>query len=400
MKLRIGWYLVAIALVLAGVYFIETGEDLIVRMAALGALALVFGPLTIPAVRRTIRRHELACRVASVGVSLAGFAFLAVSVSRSSELDPNLGSQVFAAALLAGVFLFRLPQMSRSLDRDLGALRAIPIERVAPSRIHALTEVRQTLVELINHRADVLREVGPWFSAFLAVPLVIANFGSWKASLAPHQQLSALLSLGLMGFVFAEALIVVMAAIQWSRFMANHRVRGFLAIPWRRLRWWLFTCLILGSFAVSLELWLRAHLPGAPVWERLGLEQAGILIILVLASPWALAIPAAAVNHDGGVAAQMRALHPVRRQYYLGAATLLAPYLAIVWGLNLAYAGSRVPIVRGSCLVAEWVLLFAMVIVGTTYVTRMYLMGSAAPGWRPPDARRLGGDPLRRSQGP
>jgi hypothetical protein len=190
--------------------------------------------------------------------------------------------------------------------------------------------------------------------------------------------------LGLVVVILLEIAFLLVATIQWTRFAATKQEPRLTAFPGKALWGWSWRWMIYGGLFRSIDRvqpWIKAHLPAAAPWQLDGLQGLIGLAALILFSPFALVLPAVALNAaDRGIAASMRGFRLVGRKYYLGAALILAPYAVTSWVLGILYAAYKGPVAVVANVGASALLLFVTMIVGMTYLTRIYLRGAAAAG--------------------
>ena len=376
-----------LALVLATVVFatmaFTPGSERAEMAAIFGLMASLVAVLQVPKARRFILRHPRITITLGVGAVAISLVVLFSTLSASS-VDPKSVGTAAAFLILIGLFAIFLPFMAKRAEKDVAAWKSTEmVVQGKPGTFNPEGEVRAVLAELNENRGALLRVVGPWFLLFCGLPMVFINVDYWKG-LADHDRGSAMMIvLGVLVVFLAELAFLFAAMILWTRFAATKQEPRLAAFPGKALWGWAWRWLIYGALFRSLdriEPWLKTQLPGAAQWQLDGVQGLIGLAALVLFSPFALVLPAVALNAaDKGIAASMRGFRLVGRRYYLGAALILAPYAVASWALSVLYEYEKGTVALAVNAGASLVLFFVTAIVGMTYQTRIYLWGTVAP---------------------
>lgn len=375
-----------VAVVMAGVFgtmlALTPASDRAQMGATFGLLAALITALQAPPIRQFILRHRRGA--IAVGIGAVGITPL-VFFSGLSPLsfDPQVVGTATAFLTMVGSLVIFLPFMARRLERDVAALKADGWKAAAqraPGAFSPGNEVKAVLAELSDHRGALLRVVGPWFFLFCVLPVLFMNVGYSKEFADRDRGFALMILLVLLILLLTELALLSVAMIQWARFTATRREPRLTAFPAKALWGWAWRWFICGVLFRSLdriEPWLKAHLATATQWQLDGLLGLIGFIMLVFFSPFALVLPAVALDAaDKGIVASMRGFRLVGRKYYLGAAMILAPYALATWGLGVAYDHYKGPVAAVANVGASVILLFITMIVGMTYLTRIYLRGS------------------------
>jgi hypothetical protein len=187
----------------------------------------------------------------------------------------------------------------------------------------------------------------------------------------PIEFLFALVGLAVAGF-----LILIIAGIQWTRFVATDRVPGWLSIPGKALwswAWRLFLFVSIFSRAMGVEPWLVRHIPNAAPWVLQAVSGAVVCVLAVLATPFALSLTAAAL----GATAQapemrLRVFQNAGRKLYIGAAVVLAPLVVVRWLSNIFAERIQGPAAHLAVIYACIIALFLTVTAFAGYLGRLY----------------------------
>lgn len=348
--------------------------------ALYAVLLLLTAGLLTPAIRAFVSRRRRTVMIAGGCVIVTGVGALVASLLLGASTE--VVASVFSASLLVGILLLMLPRLVASVSNGVEAQNNVRNAAPASQQFQPTLEVRRTLAVLAARSGPLLRVVGPWFLIFCLLPLLLIGASFWKP-LQQNRDLAALFLLGLLAVLIAVICLLLVATLQWARFIVTNREPSWSDFPAKALWGLLWRWLVFGAvFRVTgeIEPWLRAHLPGAVSWEVTGLRTLIVLALLVLASPFALALPAIALGVPNKSAeARMKGMRAAGRGYYIGAALLLAPYCVGSWLLDLASEAYK-----GSSMLATWafldaLLLFIAFIVGSTYVARIYVKGMEVP---------------------
>jgi hypothetical protein len=370
------WVAVVFAAVLGAMLAFTPTDEWAQMGAIFGLMVLAMTALQVPATRRFILRHPrgaIAVGIGVVGISL----FVLFGALSSSSVDPETGGTAAAFLLFVGAFVVALPFMARRVEKDTAVWKAAEAAARAPGSFHPEAEVRDILAELIEHRGALLRVVGPWLLLFCILPMAFANVDYWKGLAERDRGAAMMILLGLAVLVLAEVAIMFVAMIQWTRFTATKQEPRLTAFPGKALWGWAWRWLIYGAAFRTfnqIEPWLKGQLPAAPQWQLDGLLGLAGLVALVLVSPFALVLPAVALDAaDKGIAASMQGFRVVGRKFYLGAILIVAPYAVASWALGVLSDAYKPPAAVAVNVGASLILLFGTTIVGMTYLTRVYL---------------------------
>lgn len=345
------------------------------------ALGILFvGALYVTAFRRFVLGHRRAVNAVGIGMLVVGIAVFSDALSPSSPLDPNISTIAAAVLVLFGILVITLPFSVRRLEADTAVLKAEKTVPHVAGGFHPVSEIKDILAELIRDRRSLARVVGPWLLLGSLLLFVLFDTDRWKGLVQRHKELAGLVALGLLALILAEIVVLFVAMIQWTRFTATKQEPRLTAFPGKALWGWFWRWIVYGAVSSSIERvhpWLKAHL-AAPsqmdgVWGLIG------FLVLVLISPFALVLPAVALNAaDKGLVRSMGGFRLVGRKYYLGAALILAPYAVGSWALGLLSVQFKGPVVDAASLGTLGLLAVSTMVVGTTYLTRIYLRGAAA----------------------
>lgn len=375
------WVAVVFAAVLAAMLAFTPVSEWAQMGAIFGVMMLAIVALQVTAVRRFILRHPrstIAVGVGVVGVSL----FVLFSALSSPSVDPEVGGTASAFLMLVGSLAVALPFMAKRVEKDTAVWKATETVQRTPGAFSPEAEVKDILAELIDQRGALLRVVGPWFLLFCVLPMVFVNVDYWKALADRDRGSAMMILLGLVVVVLAELAFVFVAMIQWTRFAATKQEPRLTAFPGKALWGWAWRWFIYGAIFRSLdqiEPWLKEQLPAAAQWQLDGLQGFIGFAALILISPFALVLPAVALDAaDKGIAASMRGFRLVGRKFYLGTALILGPYAVAAWALGILSDNYKEPAAVAANVGASLILLFGTTIVGMTYLTRVYLRGTGA----------------------
>ncbi|MDP1873550.1 hypothetical protein [Phenylobacterium sp.] len=348
--------------------------------AVAGSMA-VAAAIYAPAVRQLLLRHRRS--VIAIGIATIAIGLIVLLVSLSSPLlDPKLGGMATGFLTLAGAFVISVPFIIDLVERNVAALAAGGGRAMAkrePPTFSPDGEVKAVLAEIGDHRAALLRVVGPWFILFCAVAM-LPIMDIWNDPADLNQGLALIILLVLLDWV--SFIILLVAMIQWARFTASKHEPRFTAFPGRALWGWAWRLVVAGVIFQSfgqLGPWLQAQLPAAAPWQLYGLEGVAGLTVFVLISSLAPILPAVALGAaEKGMAASMRGFRVVGGRFYLGVILIVTPYAAASWALSVLADHYKEPAALVANAGASLLLLFAASIVGIAYLTRGYLRGTEA----------------------
>ena len=375
----------AIVLIVVGItmFGLAPRSDWPVISATLAVGMLLVGALMTPAIRDLARKNKRMARTAgliSIGLAICALAAgLALSPPIFST-DVTVGA--FSILLILGMLLFQLPGASASVESALDAQKVA--ERVRPTLggFHPVEEVKATYAYLWRNKASLAKVAGPWLLAICVMPVLLFHPDFWNGIIGHNRALAQWVLAGFVAFILTEFCFVLAVSIQWMRFVATGREPRWFSFPGKAV-WGLFwRWIIFGSiFRATHQIapWLKAHIEGASSWELLALDKLCLLAILVLASPFALGLPSIALNEPSrSAAARTLAFGIAGRKYYLGSVLILAPFLVLLFVLDLLFDQTHNPSITTTLAMCEAALLFCLLVVGTTYVTRLYVNGVAA----------------------
>lgn len=350
---------------------------------SLAVLGLLMGALMTPAIRGLARKNKSWARVAGlISIGLAVCALVAGVVTSPPILSTNLTVGVFSILLFLGLLLFQLPRASANVESALDAQKVAARVRPTLGGFHPLDEVKGTYGYVWQNKVSLARVAGPWLLAFCALPILLFHPDFWKGVIGDNRAAAVWFLAGLVAFIFAEVCLVLVISIQWTRFIVTRHESRWRDFPgkalWRLLwRWVIFGVIFRATD--QIEPWLKAHLPGASAWELLAMDRLCFLAILVLASPFALALPPIALNEPSKSAgARTLAFGLAGRKYYLGSALILAPFLVLFFVVDLLLTGTHDSGVTTAVALCEVALTVCLMILAITYVTRVYVRGEAA----------------------
>ena len=341
------------------------------------AVALLAGLLAPPVRRAALKRRRLFVwtGVAMLALSLAVIPVILVYPSAVS-VDVAAGGMV--ALLLVGSMVAWLPQMSTTVERSiqvqnlLGASRPIPQGPFSPA-----AEAGAALKAPVSQPGPFVRVVGPWFVAFCALPiaLVVISQTMNPKAMDPSQAVAALLVF--LGLILAGFLILILAAIQWTRFVATGCEPPLAKIPGRALWGWSWRLFIFGSifrFGDKIEPWLGQQLRGAAPWMLHAMAEVALLCLTVLATPFVINLTCVALGEPGRtMEARAGIVRVTGRKIYAGAALVLAPYFLFAWASDSfgdRLTGTTAQSILGG---ADLIVMFLTVIAFFGYLARLYV---------------------------
>lgn len=350
--------------------------------AIFGLMVAAIVALQMPQARRFILRRPRSIIVAGIGA--LGISLLVLfSAFSSRSVDPKVGGTAAAFLIFVSAFVIALPFMAKRVEKDMAIWNATEAARYTPGAFSPTGEVKAILTGLIAQRGALLRVVGPWFLLFCVLPMTFINVEYWKEFVDRDRRSAIIFLLMLVVVIMIELALVFVAMIQWIRFAATKQEPRLTAFPGKALWGWTWRWLIYGAIYRSLdeiEPWLKVQLPTAALWQLDGLQGLIGLAILVLFSPFALVLPAVALDApDKGIAASMRGFRLVGRKYYVGTFIILAPYAVVSWMLGALSDIYKEPVAVAANVGAAVILFFGTTIVAMTYLTRVYVHGESVP---------------------
>ncbi len=108
-----------------------------------------------------------------------------------------------------------------------------------------------------------------------------------------------MLLFALLGLILAGSLILIIAAIQWTRFVATDSKPLWVSVPGGALWGWVWRLFIFGSIfraTQGIEPWLERRLPAATPLGIHAISAAATFVLAVLTTPFALSLTAAALG--------------------------------------------------------------------------------------------------------
>ena len=268
------------------------------------------------------------------------------------------------------------------METALGAQKVAAQVRPTLGGFHPFDEVKGTYAYVWRKKASLAKVAGPWLLAFCALPILLFHPELWKGVIGDDRAAAGWALLGLVVFIFTELCLLLVVSIQWTKFIVTGHEPRWREFPGKALWGLLWRWIIFGAVfraADKIEPWLKGHLPGASAWELLALERLCILAILVLASPFALALPPIALDEPSKSAgARTLAFSLAGRKYYLGAALILTPFLLLFFVVDLCLTVIHRSGVTTALAIGEAALTLCLLIVATTYVVRVYVRGASA----------------------
>ncbi|MCI3135445.1 hypothetical protein [Phenylobacterium aquaticum] len=377
------WIFAVIAATVAAMMAFSPPGDRAEMASLFGLVLAVVSLQSIPAFRRFVLRHVRWTVAIGISAIVLGLLCFVVPLTRSvGDSDVEVSVWAFILLLLGGVLTILMPSTMRRMEANTAIWNAKGGPKPAADGFDPVAEVTGILADLWGRKAAVARVVGPWLLLMIAIPLLLVLGGDWKALGAQRHELALAILLGFGALIVVEVALLFVAGIQWTRFTATKREPRLTAFPGKALWGWTWRWFIFGGLFQTfdrIEPWLKAHLPGATPWQLDSLQSLIGLVALVLASPFALSLPAIALNaSEKGAMAWALAFRAVGRKFHIGAALILTPFALGSWLLDTAYDHFKGPVVAGVTLVAHGTLFLGTALVGLTYLTRVYLRGNQA----------------------
>ena len=351
-------------------------------MSVTMAVAIVFVALLMtPTVRRIARERRRASLFAGGLTIIAGATVLTAAIIFNASFNVEIAVSLFCGLLLVGVFLLWLPRMASNVDAAVAAQREVAAVRKTPRTFSPTTEVANGAREIASNPTPIIHVVGPWFAVYFTLPLFTLDQGFWRTFIHQSRNAASLFLLGFALLMLVQVVVLLAASIQWTRYIATGVEQPWFRVPGKALWGWSWRLLVFGNIfrTMNVEGWLKAHLQNAPVWAINGLKELALYSILVLASPFALVLPAIALGQAGFAAsARARGFGLAGRKYYVGMVLILGPYFLMSWLLDVA--ATQAPSLQAADTMLSVVATFITVIAAVTYMTRVYVKAiSAAP---------------------
>ncbi len=347
-------------------------------IAALIAVTIViFAGLMTPAVRHAARTRRRLFVLAGAGMLVLAAGALGAILTYPSAISADQAAYAVCALMLVGFLLIRLPSMAATTDRAIEAQKTVQAAGPPGSdRVDAIAEAAGALAEPLRRLTSFAQVVGPWLVAFCALPLTLEAFKPVAHSAKSDPGHALALILVLLGVLLGGLLILIVAGIQWSRFVATGRKPGWRSIPLAALWGWVWRLVIFGSIfraTEAIEPWLARRLPGAAPWALHAIAGAAVWALTVLATPFALSLTAAAVGQTKrAVEMRLRVLRAAGRGIYIGAAMLLAPFFVIDWLSDTFSGQSHGPVAAWVWSYVWLVAVFMTVTASAGYLGRLY----------------------------
>jgi len=366
--------LLALALVAASIFTPPEQKISVVSAVAL-MFAAIFAAQWPPITSLILRRPQQTLAV-GIGLTVVGLLAIPAVVLWFPEREKLLATGAHLPVVL-GVTIAVLP---RSLKATARFKAATPDQAEVAARqpFRPAGEAADALGMLSRERAALVRIVGPWTMLFCLLPLAFVDMTFWKPVIEKHLAFAALSLLGVLLLMLSLPLV---AAIQWARHLATGRTPRPFDVPFGALWgvfWRLFFTGAILRVIDAASPWLKDHLPSAAPWVVDGLSGLVTLLVLVLASPFAMVFVAVALAaKDKSITTAMQAARSVGRRFYLGMLLILAPIIVLSWLEDLAPKASDLSVAQWAIYFGWALALFATVIVATTYLTRIYLRSPA-----------------------
>lgn len=350
---------------------------------ALGTVALL-GGLLAPPIRRAALQRRRAFIWTGVAIIVLGVGAIPIGLAYPSAVSADVCAGTFVALFLVGFMVAGLPQMSMNLERANQVQKSLGTYRIVADRpLNPATEAVEALRAPVDQPGPFIRVVGPWLAAFCALLTVLAilDLSTAKAASMDRSQAMTVL-LVFLGLILAGLLILLLAAIQWTRFVGTGQEPALARVPGRALwgwTWRLFIFAWIFRFGDKMEPWLRQHLPSAEHWELHALTEAVLLCLSVLVTPFAISLTSVALGDPGrAIEARGKIVRATGRKIYVGAAIVLAPYFLISWALDTfgdQAKGTAAHTALGYVYLIIW---FLTVIAFFGYIARLYARVVAA----------------------
>jgi len=348
------------------------------QTAAIALLAVaLFAGLLAPPIRRAALQRRRTFFWAGIGIMALGIGALAVTLAYPSMISVDLGAGASVAFLLVGSMVAWLPQMSTTIERAVQVQKSLETNRPIPKGpFNPAAEAGEALRAPVGQPGPFVRVVGPWLVAFCALPIVLVVLGEAAKPAAMDRSQAVIVLLAFLGLILAGFLILILAAIQWTRFVATGQEPPLLAVPGRALWGWAWRLFIFGSifrFSDQIEPWLTQRLPSAEPWALHTLYLAVLLCMVVLTTPFAINLTSVALGDPSrAIEARARIVRVTGPTIYAGAALVLAPYFLFAWGSDTFgdyLKGTTAQSVLGYVYL---IVLFLTVVVFFGYLARLY----------------------------
>ncbi len=348
------------------------------QTAAIALLAVaLFAGLLAPPIRRAALQHKRTFVWGGIAIIALSVGALAITLACPSLVSVDLGAGASVAFLLVGSMVAWLPQMSTTMERAVQVQKSLGTNPPVPQgTFNPTTEAGEALKAPVGQLGPFVRVVGPWLVAFCALPIALVLLGqeAKPAGMDRSQALTVLLVF--LGLILAGFLILILAAIQWTRYVATGQEPPLARVPGRALWGWSWRLFIFGSifrFGDKIEPWLGRHLPGAPPWTLHGLADAALLCLAVLATPFAIHLTSVALGDPSrAIEARSRIFRSTGRRIYVGAALVLAPYFLFAWASDTFGDYVKGTTAQSTVGYLYLIVLFLTVIAFFGYIARLY----------------------------
>ncbi len=349
---------------------------------ALVAVAL-FGGLMAPPIRRLALQRRRAFIWTGIAIMVLSVGAIPISLAYPSAVSVDVGAGTFADLLLVGYMVTRLPQMSTTVERAIQVQKSLGSYRnVADRPLDPATEAIEALRAPVDQLGHFIRVVGPWLAAFCALPtvLVVLDQTAKPASMDRSQAMTVLLVF--LGLILAGFLILILAAIQWTRLVATGQEPALARVPGRALWGWAWRIFIFAwifRFGDKIEPWFGQHLPSAEQWELHALSETVSLCLSVLVTPFAISLTSIALGDPGrAIEARGKIFRATGRKIYAGAAIVLAPYFLFSWAHDTFGDQAKGTAAQTALGYVYLIILFLTVIAFFGYLARLYAGVAAA----------------------
>lgn len=348
------------------------------QTAAIALLAVaLMGALMAAPIRRAALLRRRTFFWAGIAIIALSVGAIAITLAYPSAVSLNLGADAFFALLLVGSMVAWLPQISTSVERAVQVQKSLePARPAAQAPFNPAAEAREALSAPLGQPGPFIRVVGPWLVAFCALPLVLAVLAETAKAQTMDRSQAVIVLLAFLGVLLAEFLILILAAIQWTRFVATGQEPPLARVPGRALWGWAWRLFIFGSvfrFSDQIEPWLGKRLPGAEPWALHALSSAALLCLTVLATPIAMNLTAVALGDPGGaMEARIKDFRATGRRIYAGAGLVLAPFFLIIWASDMFGDYVKGTTAQAGLVYLYVIALFLTAIAFFGYLARLY----------------------------
>lgn len=354
------------------------------QTAAIALLVVaLMGAIMAAPVRRAALLRRRTVFWAGMAIMALGVGAFAITLAYPSAVSLDLGTDAFVALILVGSMVAWLPHMSTTVERAVLVQRSLGPDLPAPQgSFNPAAEAGEALRAPLGQPGPFIRVVGPWLAAFCVLPLVLVLLGETAKSQTMDRSQAMAILLVIVGVMLAEFLILILAAIQWTRFVATGQEPPLAKVPWRALWGWAWRLFIFGSilrFSDKIEPWLAQRLPSVEPWGLHALYSAALLCLAVLATPFAISLTSVALSDPSrAIEARIKVFRATGRRIYVGAGLVLAPYFFITWASDTVgdyLKGTTAQTALGYLYV---IVLFLTAIAFFGYLARLYARAAEA----------------------